>query len=109
MAHVDDRVGDYCGTKDKDLVREDDGLRDSGMDSLFSKGQSKRIWGELYKVIDSSDVVIQARHFSQSLIRHSVRDVTGLGFERSRGNAIVSPGNASQKELSLQTPHSIAE
>ncbi|KAG0263424.1 GTPase required for pre-60S ribosomal subunit nuclear export and maturation [Mortierella polycephala] len=27
-------------------------------DSVFQKGQSKRIWGELYKVIDSSDVVI---------------------------------------------------
>jgi hypothetical protein len=25
----------------------------------YSKGQSRRIWGELYKVIDSSDVVIQ--------------------------------------------------
>eukprot|EP00210_Caulerpa_lentillifera_P005434 g5196.t1 len=44
---------------DRDLIREDDGLRDSGLDSLYSKGQSKRIWGELYKVIDSSDVVIQ--------------------------------------------------
>lgn len=28
----------------------------------LDKGQSKRIWGELYKVIDSSDVVIQVRH-----------------------------------------------
>ena len=83
MAHVDDRSGDYCGTKDKDLVKEDEGLRDSGMDSLFSKGQSKRIWGELYKVIDSSDVVIQARHFLQAIVRYSVRDVTGLRFERS--------------------------
>ena len=27
-------------------------------ESIFSKGQSKRIWNELYKVIDSSDVVI---------------------------------------------------
>ncbi|KAF9927134.1 GTPase required for pre-60S ribosomal subunit nuclear export and maturation [Linnemannia zychae] len=27
-------------------------------DSVFQKGQSKRIWGELYKVIDSSDVII---------------------------------------------------
>jgi ribosome biogenesis GTPase A len=26
---------------------------------LFEKGQSRRIWGELYKVLDSSDVVIQ--------------------------------------------------
>ncbi|CAG8455675.1 2175_t:CDS:2 [Ambispora leptoticha] len=31
---------------------------DEARDSLFSKGQSKRIWNELYKVIDSSDVVI---------------------------------------------------
>ncbi|KAG4305055.1 hypothetical protein PORY_001730 [Pneumocystis oryctolagi] len=28
-------------------------------DSVFSKGKSKRIWNELYKVIDSSDVIIQ--------------------------------------------------
>ena len=28
-------------------------------DAIFEKGQSKRIWGELYKVLDSSDVVIQ--------------------------------------------------
>ncbi|KAF9883386.1 nucleolar gtp-binding protein [Aspergillus nanangensis] len=27
-------------------------------EAIFSKGQSKRIWNELYKVIDSSDVVI---------------------------------------------------
>ncbi|GAB2240680.1 hypothetical protein Droror1_Dr00021198 [Drosera rotundifolia] len=26
---------------------------------MFEKGQSKRIWGELYKVLDSSDVAIQ--------------------------------------------------
>ena len=26
---------------------------------MFEKGQSKRIWGELFKVLDSSDVVIQ--------------------------------------------------
>lgn len=28
-------------------------------DKLLSKGQSARIWSELYKVLDSSDVVIQ--------------------------------------------------
>lgn len=28
-------------------------------DDLFSKGQSKRIWSELYKVLDCSDVVIE--------------------------------------------------
>ncbi|KAL3695758.1 hypothetical protein R1sor_009834 [Riccia sorocarpa] len=36
-----------------------DGLRDAARHSMFDKGQSKRIWGELYKVIDSSDVVVQ--------------------------------------------------
>lgn len=30
----------------------------SAREPIFSKGQSKRIWNELYKVIDSSDVVI---------------------------------------------------
>lgn len=28
-------------------------------DPVFEKGQSRRIWGELYKVIDSSDVLLQ--------------------------------------------------
>ncbi|KAK8253072.1 NUC091 domain-containing protein [Phyllosticta capitalensis] len=41
---------------------EDDGF-DMGnaataKEAIFSKGQSKRIWNELYKVIDSSDVII---------------------------------------------------
>lgn len=30
----------------------------SAIEPIFSKGQSKRIWNELYKVIDSSDVII---------------------------------------------------
>ncbi|CAN4104168.1 unnamed protein product [Withania somnifera] len=38
-----------------------DGFRDLVRHTMFEKGQSKRIWGELYKVIDSSDVVLDAR------------------------------------------------
>jgi nuclear GTP-binding protein len=34
-------------------------LRDASGQKLFEKGQSKRIWSELYKVIDSSDVLVQ--------------------------------------------------
>ncbi|XP_057690909.1 nucleolar GTP-binding protein 2 [Corythoichthys intestinalis] len=49
----------YSADKDKDLVMEDTGVRDVAREEIFKKGQSKRIWGELYKVIDSSDVVIQ--------------------------------------------------
>ena len=38
---------------------------------MFEKGQSKRIWAELYKVIDSSDVVIQVNTIlSQSMSQH---------------------------------------
>lgn len=36
----------------------DDGTLATAREPVFSKGQSKRIWNELYKVIDSSDVVI---------------------------------------------------
>lgn len=44
----------------------EDGFRDLVRHNLFEKGQSKRIWGELYKVIDSSDVVIQVCCFKSS-------------------------------------------
>lgn len=36
----------------------DMGTSAAAREAVFSKGQSKRIWNELYKVIDSSDVVI---------------------------------------------------
>jgi nuclear GTP-binding protein len=41
-----------------EAVAPDDGQITSAREAIFSKGQSKRIWNELYKVIDSSDVVI---------------------------------------------------
>ncbi|XP_043317795.1 nucleolar GTP-binding protein 2 isoform X1 [Cervus elaphus] len=49
----------YDQGKDRDLVAEDTGVRNEAQEEIFKKGQSKRIWGELYKVIDSSDVVVQ--------------------------------------------------
>ncbi|NXP50660.1 NOG2 protein, partial [Heliornis fulica] len=49
----------YDKGKDRDLVTEDTGVRDEAQEDIYKKGQSKRIWGELYKVIDSSDVVVQ--------------------------------------------------
>ncbi|RDL31096.1 p-loop containing nucleoside triphosphate hydrolase [Venustampulla echinocandica] len=41
-----------------EAVVPDDGYVTSAREAIFNKGQSKRIWNELYKVIDSSDVVI---------------------------------------------------
>lgn len=49
----------YDEGKDIDRVREDTGVREGQRDWVFGAGMSKRIWNELYKVIDSSDVLLQ--------------------------------------------------
>ena len=45
-------------SREQEHAINQDGELDSAREPIFSKGQSKRIWNELYKVIDSSDVVI---------------------------------------------------
>lgn len=50
---------EYDDTKDYDLVREESGEKPAVRDWVFGAGQSKRIWNELHKVIDSSDVLLQ--------------------------------------------------
>ena len=42
----------------EEAVSTEDAPTATAQEPIFSKGQSKRIWNELYKVIDSSDVVI---------------------------------------------------
>ena len=50
----------YDEDKDKDRVNNDPNIvRDLVREPIMRAGQSKRIWNELYKVVDSSDVVIQ--------------------------------------------------
>lgn len=49
-------AGDVQDTEDAPV--QADGQISTAREAIFSKGQSKRIWNELYKVIDSSDVVI---------------------------------------------------
>ncbi|TKX26625.1 nucleolar GTP-binding protein 1 [Elsinoe australis] len=49
-------AGDEQDTEDAPV--QADGQISTAREAIFSKGQSKRIWNELYKVIDSSDVVI---------------------------------------------------
>lgn len=56
---VQDSTEKYDDQKDHDRVKEDDGVKDTVRDWVFGAGQSKRIWNELYKVIDSSDVLLQ--------------------------------------------------
>ncbi|EGF81349.1 hypothetical protein BATDEDRAFT_19365 [Batrachochytrium dendrobatidis JAM81] len=56
--HVDTKIGGYDVDKDEILKVNVDGTIPEARDPIFKKGQSKRIWNELYKVIDSSDVII---------------------------------------------------
>eukprot|EP01027_Heterolobosea_sp_BB2_P017164 GEZU01024346.1.p1 GENE.GEZU01024346.1~~GEZU01024346.1.p1 ORF type:complete len:271 (+),score=72.48 GEZU01024346.1:259-1071(+) len=49
---------DYDDEKDSNIKRES-WYKTLHKDAVFSKGQSRRLWSELYKVIDSSDVLIQ--------------------------------------------------
>lgn len=56
---VEESAESYDQTKDIDLVKEDTGVKDCHREWIFGAGMSKRIWNELYKVIDSSDVLLQ--------------------------------------------------
>jgi nuclear GTP-binding protein len=47
------------GLKDRNIDRSDPFFRDTKKERLFEKGQSRRIWSELWKVIDSADVICQ--------------------------------------------------
>ena len=54
--HHKDALPDH--TSENNDVDQSDTPLPTAREPIFSKGQSKRIWNELYKVIDSSDVVI---------------------------------------------------
>lgn len=57
---VEERHAAYDASKDSNIKRENvDGTLDPAMANYMGAGQSKRIWNELYKVLDCSDVVIQ--------------------------------------------------
>lgn len=56
---AEDATEAYNEEKDVDLVKEDSGVKDQVRDWVFGAGQSKRIWNELHKVVDSSDVLLQ--------------------------------------------------
>jgi nuclear GTP-binding protein len=49
---------EYNPDNDKDLHKNDMVIKSEVKHAVFFKGSSKRIWEELYKVIDSSDVLL---------------------------------------------------
>ena len=69
------KYGDGAGDRDlaEATVDANDSFRAGRKHDMFMKGQSKRIWSELYKVIDCSDVVLQvldARNIPGTRCRH---------------------------------------
>jgi nuclear GTP-binding protein len=59
VASVEKLQDGYDESKDLDKHKNDViDMKDAARHAIFDKGLSKRIWEELYKVIDSSDVVI---------------------------------------------------
>eukprot|EP00928_Gymnodinium_smaydae_P003766 TRINITY_DN11333_c0_g2_i1.p1 TRINITY_DN11333_c0_g2~~TRINITY_DN11333_c0_g2_i1.p1 ORF type:complete len:656 (-),score=200.22 TRINITY_DN11333_c0_g2_i1:67-2034(-) len=62
---ADKKAEDYSEVKDKQAQVDlstgadlPDGELTHRAEEIFNKGTSKRIWGELYKVLDSSDVIV---------------------------------------------------
>lgn len=49
----------YSVDTDWDVVRDDGGVKAQPRDWVFAAGQSRRIWNELHKVVDSADVLLQ--------------------------------------------------
>ncbi|CEG72461.1 Putative Nucleolar GTP-binding protein 2 [Rhizopus microsporus] len=59
MSRVDDTHESYKSDKDSSLLaNKESDYTDASRAWYLQAGQSKRIWNELYKVIDSSDVII---------------------------------------------------
>ncbi|XP_031639652.1 nucleolar GTP-binding protein 2 [Contarinia nasturtii] len=56
---AEDATDKYDENKDVDLMKEEADSKDIVRDWVFGAGQSKRIWNELHKVIDSSDIILQ--------------------------------------------------
>lgn len=59
MKNIEEKNEKYDINRDVDLKKQIiPDMKDQTRDVIFEKGLSKRIWEELYKVIDSSDVLI---------------------------------------------------
>ena len=73
---------------DTNIVPETD-FRSIRRDARFEKGQSKRIWSELYKVIDSSDVIVQVLDARDPMGTRSAKVEAFLRKEAPHKNMIL--------------------
>ena len=66
MKRAEKCVEEYQATNDKDRVVADPGFVDEAPEMIFRAGQSKRVWGELYKVRQ----IIVYYYFLQYFVLH---------------------------------------
>ena len=63
VSNIETASNNYDSVNDKDISKTEaeaaEIFKESPREYIFGAGASKRIWNELYKVIDSSDVVVQ--------------------------------------------------
>jgi hypothetical protein len=70
LLKAEEASSQYVEEKDSNVKVECEYM-DAAKENIFMKGQSRRIWGELHKVVDSSDVLVQV---------HRAPRVTKLSF-----------------------------
>merc|ERR550534_1478335 len=88
VAEAESRTDAYKEEADKDRVVERPDDAPAIRDWIFGAGQSKRIWNELYKVIDSSDVVIQVLDARDPLVTRSTMIEEYLRKEKTHKHLI---------------------
>lgn len=59
VATAEEKNDNYSSANDSNLLANKETEMSEHKEHVFSKGTSRRLWGELYKVIDSSDVIVQ--------------------------------------------------
>jgi len=85
LKHVEDKAENY--NESKDVVSISD--KQSEAQKMFNAGQSKRIWQELYKVIDSSDVLVQVLDIRDPMGTRSKRIESELKTRERRHKHMV--------------------
>lgn len=81
-----------------EAVVEDDGNIAAAREPIFSKGQSKRIWNELYKVVDSSDVLIQVLDAREYVWCSRVQSRVLISYAVLKALGVITSRNTSRRK-----------
>ncbi|XP_044754859.1 nucleolar GTP-binding protein 2 [Coccinella septempunctata] len=59
VEQAEKKLSEYKNEEDSNIKKDTGGVKDLPRDWVMAAGQSRRIWQELHKVVDSSDVLLQ--------------------------------------------------